>query len=76
MILTIGRVCKKISGVEAGSYCVVVDKVGKDVIIDGKNVKRGKCCIKHLFPLPVVLEITKNQDKETIVKLMEDKGLI
>lgn len=75
MILSVGRVCKKIAGVEAGNYCVIVNKVGKDFIVDGKNVKRGRCSIKHLFPLPITLEITKNQSSEEIYKLMEEKGL-
>ncbi len=72
MILEIGRVCRKVRGKEAGKYCVVVDKPEKRyVLVDGKDVKRKKVSINHLEPLPVILEVKKNDSTETIVKALE-----
>jgi len=75
MILSIGRVCKKIKGRDAGKYCVVVDKTGKSIIIDGKGMKRSKCNIFHLVPMPVTIDITKNDNAEAIGKKLAEAGI-
>ncbi|PKP60692.1 MAG: 50S ribosomal protein L14e [Candidatus Altiarchaeales archaeon HGW-Altiarchaeales-1] len=75
MILSIGRVCKKIKGRDAGKYCVVVDKAGKTVVVDGKGMKKSKSNIFHLVPMPVTIDITKNDNTETIVKKLAEAGI-
>lgn len=75
MILSIGRVCKKVKGRDAGKYCVVVDRMGKMVVIDGKGMKRSKCNIFHLEPMPITIDITKSDNKETIVKKLAEAGI-
>ncbi len=75
MILTIGRVCKKVKGKDAGKYCVVVNRTGKTVVVDGKGMKRRKSNIFHLEPMPVTIDITKNDNKETIVKKLAEAGI-
>jgi len=76
MILSIGRVCKKVKGRDAGKYCVVVDKLGKKtVVIDGKGMKRTKCNVFHLEPMPVTIDITKNDSTETIIRKLEEHGI-
>jgi len=75
MILTIGRVCRKTRGRDAGSYCVVVDKGDKNkVMIDGRNIRRKKVSIKHLEPLPLVLKIKKGAEKDEVTKALEKEG--
>jgi len=75
MILSIGRVCKKIKGRDAGKYCVVVDKAGKTVVVDGKGMKKSKSDIFHLVPMPITIDITKNDNTETIVKKLAEAGI-
>jgi len=75
MILSIGRVCKKIKGKDAGKYCAVVNKIGKMVVIDGKGMKRSKSDIFHLEPMPVTIDITKNDNTEAIVKKLTEAGI-
>ncbi|HDH40993.1 MAG TPA: 50S ribosomal protein L14e [Candidatus Altiarchaeales archaeon] len=75
MILSVGRVCMKVKGREAGKYCVIVDKPEKNfVLIDGRDVKRRKVNIRHLEPLPVVLKIKRNADTKTVEKALEKEG--
>ena len=61
MILSVGRVCKKVKGRDAGNYCVVIGKLdGNSVLVDGKDVARKKVSIKHLEPLPLNVKIKEN----------------
>ncbi len=70
MVIEVGRVCVKIRGREAGRRCVVVDILDENfVIIDG-DVKRRRANIKHLEPLPVVLNIKAGASTEEVVKAM------
>ncbi len=70
MVFEIGRICLKVAGREAGKLCCIVDVIDKNyVIIDG-NVKRRKCNINHLEPLPQKIEIKKGVDTTTIIKEM------
>src|SRR3989338_7239603 len=70
MVLEIGRLCWKIAGLEAGKLCCIVDIIDKNyVLIDG-NVKRRKCNISHLEPLPQKIEIKKGADTSLIIKEM------
>lgn len=55
----VGRVCIKTAGREKGSTAVVVDKIDDNfVLIDG-GVRRRKCNILHLEPLPKIIDIKK-----------------
>ncbi len=50
----------KLAGRDAGKVCVVVDQLDKHfVLIDG-NVRRRKCNMLHLEPLPDTIKIKKN----------------
>lgn len=72
--IDVGRICLKRAGREAGRKAVVVDVLeGNFVLIDGLNVKRRKCNVRHLFPLAQKLELKKGASHEEIVKLMERK---
>jgi large subunit ribosomal protein L14e len=67
----IGRLCVKIAGRETGSKVVIVDVIDKNfVLIDGQ-VKRKRCNISHLEPLPQLMKIKKNTSTDEIKKEFE-----
>jgi|GEM_PF-312561 len=77
MVIEVGRVCIKTRGREAGRRCVVVDIIDENfVIIDG-DVKRRRCNIKHLEPLPIVLNIKAGASTEEVIKeMLKNKILV
>ncbi len=73
-MLDIGRVCVKTAGRDSGQVAVVVDLIdNKFVLIDG-NVRRKKCNIRHLEPLPQTIEIEKNSSTEQVKKELSALG--
>lgn len=81
MVLEVGRVCMKIAGREAGKYCVVLKKVNDAfVLITGPklltDVKRRKCNIEHLEPLPYTLEIKEDAIEEEVIAAFDKAGLV
>ena len=80
MIYEKGRVCLKLSGREAGKYCVVVEFVDDNfVIVTGPKeitrVRRRKCNIEHIEPTKHKLDISSGSD-EDVQKAWNDSGLI
>jgi large subunit ribosomal protein L14e len=79
-MLEVGRVCMKISGREAGKYCVVLKKIDKSfVLITGPKiltgVKRRKCNIAHLEPLPYKLEIKEDASDEEVIQAFKNSEI-
>lgn len=84
--LEVGRVVMKVSGREAGKYAVVVKAGEKDkadktfVTITGPKlltgVKRRRCNVNHLEPLPYVLEIKEDSSDEDVLAAFEKAKLI
>lgn len=77
----VGRVCVKTMGREAGSYCVVVEmKDDSHVLVTGpKNlsgVRRRPCNTKHIEPLDVKVTIKSGADDDTVMKALEQAGLV
>lgn len=71
----IGQLCIKLSGREAGHYCVILDKIDdKFVLIDG-NVKRRKCNLSHLEFLDKKLNVKKTDSQDKIHELMKEAGI-
>ncbi|MEM2866270.1 MAG: 50S ribosomal protein L14e [Candidatus Hadarchaeales archaeon] len=71
--MEVGRVCVKIAGKEAGRKCVVVETVDDTyVVVVGKGVKRRKCNVKHLEPLPLKLDLPPGAEDGEVVRLLED----
>lgn len=66
--IEIGTVCIKTRGRESGKKVVVVDFDPKAqfVVIDGPQIKKRKCNLRHLFPTTQKIEIKKNPDKKAI----------
>ena len=70
----IGRVCVKTSGRDSGQIAVIIDLIdNKFVLVDG-NVRRKRCSIRHLEPLPQTLEIEKNSSTEQVKKQLSALG--
>jgi large subunit ribosomal protein L14e len=80
--IDIGRVCKKLTGREAGRYCVVVDMAKEEGYVevtgprDVSNVRRRQCNILHLEPTDDVLDIKKGAPDGDVKKAMEKAGLL
>jgi large subunit ribosomal protein L14e len=74
-LLSVGRVCVKTAGREAGKIAIVVEKIdNKFVLIDG-NVRRKKCNISHLEPLDKTLKIKKRDSTALVHKAMSASGI-
>lgn len=71
--IEIGTVCIKTRGREAGKKVVVVDfdKKAQFVVIDGPEIKKRKCNLRHLFPTSKKIGIEKNTDKKKIIELLK-----
>jgi large subunit ribosomal protein L14e len=77
MIIEIGRVCRKTTGKDAGKYCVIVEKIDDNyVMTEGVAQKKKKTNIKHLEPIPKVLDIKKGASLEDVKKKLEEENLV
>jgi len=79
--LEVGRVCIKTAGRENGRYCTVVKKMDNAfVMISGPklltDVKRRRCNINQLQPLPHILEIKEDASDEEVIAAFEKSGLV
>lgn len=68
--LEIGRVCIKTKGRESGKAAVIVDIENSFATVDGPEVKRKRCNIRHLFPTNKKIGIKKGAAHSEIIKLM------
>jgi large subunit ribosomal protein L14e len=80
--IEVGRVCKKLTGREAGRYCVVIGSAEEEgyVMITGprdvSNVKRRQCNILHLEPTEDKLDIKKGAPDSDVKKALDKADLI
>ena len=56
-MMTVGRLCMKIAGRDAGKKCVIVEDLGKGYFLIDGETRRRKCNVTHLEPLTEVLNI-------------------
>ena len=76
MIIEIGRVCRKTTGKDAGKYCVIVEKIDDNfVMTEGVAQKKKKTNIKHLEPMPKVLDIKKGASLDDVKKKLQEENL-
>jgi len=80
-MLDVGRVCVKTAGREAGKYCVIVKNVDLNfVMVTGPQeltkVKRRKCNIAHLEPLPQTFKIPNDATDADVLKAWESGSLL
>jgi large subunit ribosomal protein L14e len=75
MSLSVGRLCMKIAGRDAGLRCVVVDDLGDGfVLIDGET-RRRKCNVLHLEPLGQVVELAKGASHAQVAEALKQVGI-
>lgn len=74
MAFSVGRVCVKIAGRDAGQYCVVVDVLeGNMVLVDGAT-RRRKCNVAHLEPIATEVSVKKGASTNDVIKALNDAG--
>lgn len=74
-MFTIGRVCVKLAGRDAGKKCVIVDVLeGKYVMIEGQT-RRRRCNMLHLEPLDQTIDIQKNAHHDTVMKALGHESI-
>ncbi|MBI4150114.1 50S ribosomal protein L14e [Candidatus Woesearchaeota archaeon] len=74
-MIEVGRLCVKIAGRDAGKKCVVVDVLGKNIVLIDGQTRRRKCNVTHLEPLRDVLKIKKGAPHAEIVVVFKKLGL-
>ncbi len=74
-VFSVGRLCVKIAGRDAGATSVVVDTVNEQtVLIDGQT-RRRSCNIKHLEALAPVLSLKKGASHADVEKEFKKLGI-
>jgi large subunit ribosomal protein L14e len=70
--IEIGSVCIKTRGRSAGKLAVIVDLDGKGfATVDGKELKRKRCNLRHLMPTGKKIDIKKSTSHEEVLKKLE-----
>jgi len=80
-IISVGSICVKTRGREAGRKCVVVDIIDENfVLITGPKsltgVKRRKVNVNHLEITPLKIDVKKGASDEEVLKALEAAKLI
>ena len=76
MLFTVGRVCVKLAGRDAGKYCVIVESINDNyVIIDGQT-RRRKCNVLHLDPTKNLVDIKEKASFEDVKSALESVKII
>jgi large subunit ribosomal protein L14e len=74
-MITVGRLCVKTAGRDAGKKCIVVQQLDKQyVLIDGET-RRRKCNITHLEPLPEMIELNEGADHNEVGRIFKSIGI-
>ncbi len=74
-MITVGRLCMKIAGRDAGKHCLIVDILDKKtVLIDGET-RRRKCNINHLEPLDKAAKLSKNASHYAVIEELKKLGI-
>lgn len=72
-IFTIGRVCYKTHGRDAGSKVLIVEKASKGfVTIEGLQTKKGRANIAHLLPTTKKVTLTTNYTKKDLSEALKE----
>jgi large subunit ribosomal protein L14e len=73
-LFSIGRICVKLAGRDAGRKCVVVEAVDdRFVVVDG-NVRRKKVNTRHLEPLAETIDIKNKASHSDVATAFEKMG--
>ena len=72
--MSVGQVCVKIAGRDAGKTCVVVQYLDPPyVLVDGET-RRRKCNLAHLYFLPQHLSLRDNAASADVVQALSHAG--
>lgn len=76
MLFTVGRICIKLAGRDAGKYCVIVESIDDNyVIIDGQT-RRRKCNVLHLDPTNKTVDIKSKASSEDVKIALESENIV
>jgi large subunit ribosomal protein L14e len=78
-VLSVGRICVKKFGREAGRKCVIIDTINKNfVLITGPksitSVKRRRSNINHLIPTQEKIKIKRRLSDEELIEKLKASG--
>ncbi|RLE82750.1 MAG: 50S ribosomal protein L14e [Thermoprotei archaeon] len=81
MAFSIGRICVKLRGREAGRKCIIVDIIDdRFVLVTGpkeiSGVKRRRANVKHLEPTEYKVDIKRNASDDEVKEALEKADLI
>ena len=65
-MITVGRVCVKIAGRDAGKKAVVVENLSNYLVLIDGETRRRKCNIRHLEPLELTVDIKKGASQKEV----------
>jgi len=75
ILFSVGRLCLKLAGRDAGRKCVVVEILDDSFVLVDGDVRRKKVNLKHLEPLAQTLELPNNASHEEVKKVFEKMQL-
>jgi len=80
-VLSVGRICVKTRGREAGSKCVIVNVIDRSFVEvtgprDLTGVKRRKVNVSHLTPLDKALKIRKGTSDKVVLSALRRSRLV
>ncbi len=81
MAISIGRICVKTAGREAGRKCVVVDRISDYLVLvtgpkELTGVRRRRCNIAHLEPTKYKIDIKRGASDKAVLAALKRKKLI
>jgi large subunit ribosomal protein L14e len=71
----VGKLCIKIAGRDAGQACIIVEDLGKGLVLIDGATRRRKCNINHLEILEKSFDIKKGASHEDVVKELKLIGV-
>ena len=74
-MITVGRVCLKIAGRDAGQKCVVTQVVDKNFVMIAGATRNRKCNITHLEPLDQAVDIKSGASGAALEKALSAVGI-
>lgn len=72
----IGQVCVKVAGRDAGKICVIIEDLGKGLVLIEGDVRRRRCNLKHLEFLDDIVRLKKGASHAEVVKVLKSYGLV
>jgi large subunit ribosomal protein L14e len=74
-MITIGTVCIKTAGRDAGQAAVIVDILDNNIVMIDGQVRRRKCNIAHIEPTSKRVEIKKGASHADVVHALKAHGI-